>query len=247
MHSIGRVNGKEGWCESTSFNQVRGTWFAATRTVESGRMRKMVAISLVAICYSMAGSMCAAEDEVPANGAPQEQDVVTTPAPVAGKHELFHKYVENTLGPEGMLGAALDAGLALWQNAPPEWDRGANGYAQRWASAYAQSAIGDATKYAVARLLHQDPSYQRCQCTGFGPRLAHAVSSPFKARNREGDWVWSPAVGASIVASHMIPAATWYPSDNGTRDGLQRTGTALLSKIGVRVFREFVHIPQIFQ
>jgi len=210
-------------------------------------MRKVVAISLVAICYSMAGSMCAAEDEVPAGGAPQEQDVVTTPAPVAGKHELFHKYVENTLGPEGMLGAALDAGLALWQNAPPEWDRGANGYAQRWASAYAQSAIGDATKYAVARLLHQDPSYQRCQCTGFGPRLAHAVSSPFKARNREGDWVWSPAVGASIVASHMIPAATWYPSDNGTRDGLQRTGTALLSKIGVRVFREFVHIPKIFQ
>jgi len=45
----------------------------------------------------------------------------------------------------------------------------------------------------------------------------------------------------------MIPAATWYPSDNGTRDGLQRSGTALLSKIGVRVFREFVHIPKIFQ
>jgi hypothetical protein len=207
-------------------------------------MRKMIAMSLVVFSCSMAGPMCSAEERTPER---QEPDVVATPAPVAGKHELFHKYVENALGPEGMLGAALDAGLAQWRNAPAEWDRGGTGYVQRWASAYAQSAIGDTTKYAVARLLHQDPSYQRCQCTGFGPRFAHAVSSPFKARNREGNWVWSPAVGASVVASHVIPAATWYPSDHGARDGLERAGTALLSKIGVRVFREFVHIPKILQ
>lgn len=198
------------------------------------QMRKTIAISLVVFSCSMAGSICAAQDATP-------------PEPVAGKHELFHKYVENSLGPEGMLGAALDAGLALWQSAPPEWDQGAKGYTQRWASAYAQSAIGDTTKYAVARLLHQDPSFKRCECTGFGPRLVHAMSSPFKARNREGEWVWSPAVGAGVVAAHVIPATTWYPSDHGARDGLERTGTALLSKIGVRVFREFVHIPKVFQ
>jgi hypothetical protein len=198
-------------------------------------MSKLMAISLVALGCSATGSVCFAQDQPP------------EPKPVADKHELFRKYVQNTLGGEGMLGAVLDAGFAQVRNKPPEWDRGVDGYARRWASAYAQSAIGDTTKYAVSRLLHQDPSFQRCQCTGFGPRLAHAVASPFKARNRDGEWVWSPAIGASIVAAQVVPDATWYPSAPGPRDEFERTGTALLSKIGVRVFREFVHIPKIFQ
>jgi hypothetical protein len=211
-------------------------------------MRRTAVISLLVIGCSTAGAIYAAEEERPATDtALQEQDVPPTPAPVAGKHELFRKYVENALGPEGMFGAALDAGFAQWRDKPSEWDQGGKGYAQRWASAYVQSAIGDTTKYTVARLLHQDPSYQRCQCTGFGPRFAHAVLSPFKARNRDGDWVWSPAVGASIVAAHMVPAATWYPSDHGARDGLERAGTAVLSKMGVRVFRGFVRIPKILE
>jgi hypothetical protein len=199
-------------------------------------MRTLIAIPLVALCCSVVAPICSGQEETP----PQ-------PKPVADKHELFRKYVENALGAEGMLGAALDAGFAQLRDKPEEWDSSGEGYARRWASAYAQSAIGDTTKYAVSRLLHQDPSYQRCQCTGFGPRLAHAVSSPFRARNREGEWVWSPAVGAGIVAAHVIPAATWYPSTHGPRDGLERSATALVSKIGVRVFREFVHIPKILQ
>lgn len=235
MHGVRRMSRGQGWFAPTSFD---------TRTAEhrlqplqgakTGQMRKTIAISLVVFSCSMTGSICGAQEEA-------------TVEPVAGKHELFHKYVENSLGAEGMLGAALDAGLAQWRKAPAEWDNGVKGYAQRWASAYAQSTIGDTTKYAVARLLHQDPSFHRCECTGFGPRLAHAMSSPFKARNRDGEWVWSPAIGAGVVAAHVIPAATWYPSDHGARDGLERAGTALLSKIGVRLFREFVHIPKIFQ
>lgn len=193
-----------------------------------------MAISLVALGCSAAGSNCFAQDEAPET------------KPVADKHELFRKYVQSTLGAEGMFGAALDAGFAQWRNKPREWEGGIDGYARRWASAYGQSAVGDTTKYAVSRLLHQDPSFQRCQCTGFGPRLAHAVASPFKARNLEGEWVWSPAIGASIAAAVVVPAATWYPTD-GPRAGFGRVGTALLSKVGVRVFREFVHVPKIFQ
>jgi len=151
------------------------------------------------------------------------------------------------LGPEGVFSAALSAAFDQLRNSPNDWGGGSVGYSKRWASDYAESAIGDTTKYAVARLLHQDPSYQRCQCTGFGPRLGHAVSSVFKARNREGEWVLSPAVAAGIVTSNVIPAATWYPYDHGVHDGLKHAGTSLGSKIGVRVFREFIHIPKIFQ
>jgi len=197
---------------------------------------------LVALFCTTGASICFAQQETPKEPAalPEEK-------PVADKHELFRKYIVNSLGPEGVLGAALSAGFDQVRNSPTVWGGGAPGYSKRWASDYAESAIGDTTKYAFARMLHQDPSFQRCQCTGFGPRFGHAVSSVFKARNIDGEWVWSPAVGAGIVASSVIPAATWYPYENGTRDGLKHTGTAIAAKIGVRVFREFVHIPKILQ
>ncbi len=214
-------------------------------------MRKILAFLLVALCWSAAGgTSAAAVEESPAASetpGPQDPVVIPAPAPVADKHMLFKKYVKDSLGTEGVLGAALHAGIAQVMKTPPSWELGTNGYMQRWASAYGQSAISDTTKYAVSRLLHQDPSYQRCECTGFLPRLGHAVSSPFMARNRDGEWVLSPAVAAGIFAGQVVPPATWYPSDHRTRDGFERSGTALLSKIGVRVFREFVPLPGVFQ
>jgi hypothetical protein len=201
-----------------------------------------MAISLVTLSCSAGGFVCFAQEETPKEPAPLPEE-----KPVADKHELFRKYIVNSLGPEGMLSAALSAGFDQIRNSPGDWGGGSPGYTKRWASNYAESAIGDTTKYALARMLHQDPSFQRCRCTGFGPRLGHAVGSVFKARNIDGEWVWSPAVGAGIVASSVIPAATWYPYENGTRDGLKHAGTAIASKIGVRVFREFVHIPKILQ
>jgi hypothetical protein len=212
-------------------------------------MHRTVAAWLVVLSSLAFGPVCFADEETPAatEVADPQETAVPAAAPVADKHVLFKKYIKDTLGPEGILGAGLDAGISQWRNAPPEWGQGAKGYGQRWASAYGQSAISDTTKYAVARLLNHDPSFQRCQCTGFGPRLAHALLSPFKARNRNGEWVYSPSVAAGIFAGQFVPAVTWYPSDHGERDGLKRTGTAVLSKMGVRVFREFVTLPKIFQ
>src|SRR5207249_6647146 len=96
--------------------------------------------------------------------------------------------------------------------APPEWDNHWRGDGQRWASELAESAVGDTRKYSVARLLHNDPSFTRCACTGFAPRLRHAVISPFTARTRDGRTVVSPAIVAGLAAENIIPAATWYPA-----------------------------------
>jgi len=211
-------------------------------------MRRTIALALAVLTSLSVASVCVAdEDTAAATEVADPQETTATPAPVADKHVLFKKYVKNTLGPEGVLGAALDAAISQWRDAPEEWGQGAKGYGQRWASAYGQSAISDTTKYAVARLFNHDPSFQRCQCTGVGPRLAHALLSPFKARNRDGEWVYSPSVAAGIFAGQFVPAVTWYPSEHGERDGLKRAGTAVLSKMGVRVFREFVTLPKIFQ
>ena len=98
------------------------------------------------------------------------------PKPVATDHEMLHKYVWSTLGLDGAISATLGSGLDQWKESPPEWSMDANGYARRWVSDYAETAIGDGAKYAVARIFHQDPSFYRCTCTSFGRRLHHAVA-----------------------------------------------------------------------
>ena len=159
--------------------------------------------------------------------------------PVATEHQLLHKYVWSTLGWEGALNATLGSSLDQIRQSPTEWGDGASGYGRRWASDYAESAIGSTTKYAVARIFHHDPSFTRCECSGFARRLRHAVNSPFMARKRNGARVLSAASLAGILAGNIVPASTWYPAPLGTRDGLRHAGTSLISKIGVDVFREF--------
>jgi len=162
-----------------------------------------------------------------------------SPKPVATNHELLKKYVWSTLGFEGAISATLGSGLDQWRESPPEWGTDATGYARRWASEYAESAIADTAKYAVARIFHHDPSFTRCECSGFARRLRHAVNSPFMARRRDGTRVPSAASLAGFLAGNVISASTWYPAPLGTRDGLRHSALNLVSKIGMDVFKEF--------
>jgi len=165
--------------------------------------------------------------------------------PVLDDQALLRKYVWSTLGLPGALHATFASAFEQWRGAPPEWGSGADGYAKRWASEFAGAAIGNTTKYAVARALNQDPSFARCRCSGVGPRLRHALISPFAARTRNGRQVFSPATVASIAAENIIPASTWYPERHGTLDGLAHAGTGIAAKMGVDILREFVPIHKL--
>jgi hypothetical protein len=158
---------------------------------------------------------------------------------VATGHEMLHKYVWSTLGLDGAIHATLMSGLAQWRERPPEWGTGGTGYARRWASEYAESAIGDTAKYTVARIFHQDPAFTRCECEGLGRRLAHALDAPFMARKRNGVRVFSVASLAGVVTGQVVSASTWYPAPRGARDGLKHAGVSLVTKMGVDVFKEF--------
>jgi hypothetical protein len=166
------------------------------------------------------------------------------PPPVLNNHELRHKYVWDALGPAGALHATLVGGFDQWRRDPPEWSSDTKGYSQRWASAFASSAIGSTTKYAVARVLHQDPSFTRCECTGTGPRLRHALEAPFTARTRDGRRVLSPATVAGLTAENVVPASTWYPARRGVEDGVLHAAFGVVSKMGIDTFREFVPWPR---
>jgi hypothetical protein len=163
----------------------------------------------------------------------------TEPKPVATDDQMLHKYVWSTIGLDGVVAATLSSALNQWQDAPPEWGEEASGYGKRWVSNYAEAAIGDGAKYAVAHFFHQDPSFYRCECTGFRRRLHHAVDSPFMGRKRDGTRVLSAASLAGILTGRVVATSTWYPAPLGARDGLTQAGVSLLTKIGLDVIKEF--------
>src|SRR3982075_3855464 len=68
--------------------------------------------------------------------------------------------------------------------------------------------------------MRQDPSFTRCECTGVGLRLRHALASPFMARTRDGRHVFSFATVAGQAAEHVVPASTWYPPGRIISDGV---------------------------
>lgn len=191
----------------------------------------------IIVCFGLAvAPLASAEDD--------EADAPVTP-PVLNDQQLLRKYVWSTLGPPGAVGATVVSSVGHWRGQPPEWGGGVSGFSKRWASQYAAAAIGNTTKYAVARLMHQDPSFTRCQCSGFGPRFRYALTSPFTARTRAGRRVFSVATIAAQTAEHVVPAATWYPRGRVMSDGVVLAATGVLSKMGVNVFREFVTLSRL--
>jgi len=182
---------------------------------------------------------------LPTRAQQPETHEAPRPVPPLNDHQLLKKYVWSTLGPNGLLSSAIAAGLEQWRGSPEDWERDENGYAERWASEYAASAIGNTTKYAVARMLHQDPSFVPCECVGVKPRLGHALAAPFKARRKDGQWEFSPATVLGLTAQSVIPAATWYPAPHGVRDGVAHAASAVLSKMAVDVVKEF--LPERFR
>jgi hypothetical protein len=202
--------------------------------IESTRQRPLTRAAWVVLALLVGAVPCFAQDS-----AKRDAREGVDPKPVANNHEMLHKYVWSTLGLEGAIHATVAGSLDQWKKSPPEWGTGASGFAARWASEYAESAIGDTAKYAVARIFHQDPSFTQCECSGFARRLRHAVDSPFMARKRDGTRVLSAASLAGFLAGHVVSASTWYPAPLGARDGLKQAAKSLVTKIGVDVFREF--------
>lgn len=151
------------------------------------------------------------------------------------------KYLWGTFGPPGLMDSALGAGFGQWFNTPEAWGQTPSGYVKRFASEYAEGAISESTKYVLARLRDEDPSFHPCYCSGFRRRALHAIASPFVAyRFYDGKPQFSMARVAGTATSSVISASTWKPTSTNVDTQLAHIGTDLLTAMGVDLLREFV-------
>lgn len=158
--------------------------------------------------------------------------------PTAG--ERLADFGREAIGPVTIIKTVAVAGVLQAQNAPPDWGQGAVGFGDRVGSEYGRFLADSASRYLIAAALGQDAKYYRCQCTGFGHRLGHALKASFTARaGDDGHYVFSPApIAAPYVGA--FTQLSWYPARYGPKDAFRSGSYGYLYGIGGNLFREFV-------
>src|SRR3984885_15910464 len=142
----------------------------------------------------------------------------------------IHNYLFDAFGPYPIVGAGMAAGINQFQNTPPEWKQGAEGYGKRFGSDFGIAAVSTTTRYALAEALREDTLYYRCECKGVFPRLSHAVISTFTARRGEnGHRVFSISDLVAPYAGTMTAVYAWYPGRYRAEDALRMGNYSLLA------------------
>jgi hypothetical protein len=129
-----------------------------------------------------------------------------------------------------------------FNNSPPEWGQGAQGYGKRIGSDFGIVAVATTTRYGLAQAFKQDTLYYRCDCTGVFPRVRHAVFSTLTARRGDdGRRVFSVPALIAPYAGTMTAVYAWYPNRFGAKDAFRMGNYSLLAYAGGNISMEFVY------
>ena len=151
-------------------------------------------------------------------------------------------YIFDSFGPYPIIAAVTTAGIQQARDKPPDWGQGWDAYGVRVASNFGVNLVTQTTRYGLAEIFHEDTLYYRCECTGFGRRLGHALISTVTARRGEdGRRTFSFTALAAPYAGTEAAALLWYPSRFDASDGFRMGNINLAVQAGFNVAYEFVY------
>lgn len=154
----------------------------------------------------------------------------------------LHNYLFDTFGPYPFIGSAGAAGIAQARGVPPEWGQGWDAYGVRVASYYGISLISTTTRYGLSEAFREDTLYYRCECSGFFPRLGHALISTVTARRGDdGHRAFSFPALAAPYAGSMIGVTAWFPRRFEPMDGFRIGNYNLVYQGITNVALEFLY------
>lgn len=207
--------------------------------------RVMFQLSIAGLCC--VGQARAQSQTLVTPGNASEAVAITAP-PVDLSYEKptektkLRNYVFDAYGPYPIAVVAVAAGINQWDNSPPEWGTGIEGFGKRYGSDFAIATIGTTTRYGLAEAFREDTMYYRCECGGLLPRLRHAVVSTLTGRRGEdGHRAFSFSALAAPYAGSMTAVYVWYPDRFGAKDAFRMGNYSLLGNMGGNIALEFFY------
>ena len=150
-------------------------------------------------------------------------------------------YVRQTfLTVSSYVARAVSSSLDQARGEPSGWGGGMVGYEKRYAARYGQFVIHNSVVAAGDAALGYEPRYDFCRCSGFWPRVRHAVSRNFVAYNRTEQELRPqiPTYSGAFVGAALY--SSWLPA---YRNPWKSGAYGVLSQAGVgsaeNILREF--------
>jgi hypothetical protein len=157
------------------------------------------------------------------------------------RKELLHDYLFDLAGPYPIFTGAASAGFHMATDSPPEWGQGSSAFGKRFASSFGIGAVDTTKRYGLGAALQEDTLYYPCDCTGFFPRVRHAIVSSFTARDTaDGSRVFSIPSLVAPYAGSFNATYGWYPSRYGAKYALRMGDSGLLAYVGGNIALEFL-------
>jgi hypothetical protein len=221
----------------------------------------LVAFGLFAISQTSAWGQSSSGSGTPAQSQTQSAPAQAAPpssssstSTVSTYHrptekEKLKNYAFDSFGPYAFAGSVIAAGYQQADKAskspnagiPPDWGQGWDAYGARVGSNFGINLVTQTARYSLAQVFREDTIYYRCECTGFFPRLGHALISTVTARRGEdGHRTISFSAIASPYAGSEAAALLWYPSRYDAMDGFRIGNYNLLVQGGLNVALEFI-------
>jgi hypothetical protein len=224
----------------------------------------LVAFGLFAISQTSAWGQSSSGSSTPAQSQTQAPPAQTAPPSSSNSMSMtltYHRptqkerlknYAFDAFGPYAFVGSALAAGIQQAETpngpngnsqsgVPPDWGQGWDSYGARFGSNFGINLITQTARYSVARVLREDTIYYRCECSGFIPRLEHALISTVTARRGDdGHRTISFSQIAAPYAGTEAAALLWYPNRYNAMDGFRMGNYNLLIQGGLNVALEFI-------
>ena len=160
--------------------------------------------------------------------------------PISAKHKLTIATKDTIDGPLFLIGGGL-AGIAQVTSQHSEFGQGVKGYVHRYATAYADQAIGNyMTEGILPVLFHEDPRYFRkgAERGSKRYRIWYAATRIFVTKTDSGgtSFNFAEVVGNSIAAG---VGNFYYPGETHFSDNLSRLGQNLATDSVSQVLKEF--------
>jgi hypothetical protein len=160
--------------------------------------------------------------------------------PITSKQKLTIATKDTIDYPLFLLGGGL-AGIAQLTNEHPRFGQGVEGFFHRYATAYADQAIGNyMTEGILPILFHEDPRYfmKGPSYGGVGRRTWYAATRIFVTKTDTGKTTFNYAevVGNSIAAA---VGNAYYPGETHLTDNVSRLAQDLATDAISQVLKEF--------
>lgn len=155
--------------------------------------------------------------------------------------ERTKRYFNRVAGPLALLGTAISSGIAQATDSPEEWEDNFKGYARRFGSSIARTAIRETIIYGLDETFKVDSSYyKKGKSEKFNKRLANALLTTVTARTPSGKRVVGFPRFIGTFAAGVISYETWYPDRFDYKDGLRSGAVALGVNAAFNLVREFI-------